>query len=100
MKAGSSSVGPRKINKKSMHMSITENNGAKNRTPAKSYIYRMNSSFSKEGGSSTKNTSNGPISVSNLPTINQNSMPNNPKNNGLSLKKRAGSYIKHTNSSL
>lgn len=94
MKAGSSSVGPRKLNKKSMHMSITENNGTKNRTPAKSYIYRMNSSFSKEG-SSTKNTSNGPISDSNLPTISQNSMSNNAKNNGLSFKKRIGIYINH-----
>lgn len=89
MKAGSSSVGPRKLTKKNMHMSITDNGAGKNRTPAKSYIYRMNSSFSKDG-SSTKNTTNGPISESNLPTISQNPVTQNTKPGSLSFKKRRG----------
>ena len=64
---GSSSVGSRKLMKKGVQMSITDSAGAK-RTPGKSYIYRMNSSFSKDGSS---NSTTMPQTENNLPTISQ-----------------------------
>lgn len=73
-----------------MHMSISEGNSTgKNRTPGKSYIYRMNSSFSKDA-SNIKETTVGPISESNLPTISQNSTSQSSKSNNLSFKSKKG----------
>ena len=66
---GSASVGPKKMTKNSMQMSIAD--AAKNnKTPGKSYIYRMNTSFSTKEGKSTVTS---PTVDNNLPTISQTS---------------------------
>ena len=65
---GSSSVGSRKLMKKGIHMSITDSSNDK-KNSGKSYIYRMNSSFSKDGSSKSTTV---PQVESNLPTISQN----------------------------
>ena len=57
---GSASVGPKKMTKNNIQMSIAEVTG-KNKTPGKSFIYRMNTSFSSKEGKSVVVGSTGKI---------------------------------------
>lgn len=68
---------PPKYSKMSSHISIRETAGIENRAPGKSYIYRVNTSFSKE----TKSPG-GITSESNLPTISQNNTSTSSKECG------------------
>jgi hypothetical protein len=65
---GSASVGPKKMTKNNIQMSIAEVAG-KNKTPGKSFIYRMNTSFSTKEGKTVAIGSTGNFTL-NLQQIN------------------------------
>lgn len=80
------------LDKKNMHISIGEQIITnKNKTPNKSYIYRMNTSFSKEGSSGKNGTS--PTSDGSLPTISNTHISADQESSTIIKKKGGKGYI-------